>query len=229
MVRFPIYSNMRVLVLIDAKNFEQGIINLSKKRNEFRFVDFHKIKNFILSYLQNNPQYEKNNLSIVRVYFYTGEYTNSLIENIERHFEKDKENKRLRELLEYCKKKHKIQKNFVKFSKSYYFFELKLKPLQFNLSDYAVFQKGVDVQIASDLVDFTYKNIYDICVLLSGDVDLLESVKITKSTGKHVIIFGDSSVTAEEMKKYSDMFVDISRFTEEQLNKFTHIPNEVKT
>ena len=71
MVRFPIYSNMKVLILIDAKNFEQGVINASKRRNEFRFIDFHKVKNFVLEYLKNNPQYENIQLSLLRNYLYT--------------------------------------------------------------------------------------------------------------------------------------------------------------
>lgn len=228
MVRFPIYSNMKVLILIDAKNFEQGVINASKRRNEFRFIDFHKVKNFVLEYLKNNPQYENIQLSLLRTYLYTGEYTNSLIEKIEKQSEKDKYNKKLKELLDHSKKKYAIQKNFIKFSKSYYFFELRLKPLQFSSIDYAVFQKGVDVQLASDLVDFTHKNIYDISVLLSGDVDLLESIKIVKGMGKHIIIFSDANITAEEMKRHADLFIDMGRFSEEQLNRFTHIPDEVK-
>lgn len=229
MVRFPAYSKTimkKVLILIDGRNFEQGIINLAKKRNEFRFVDFHKIKNFILEYLANNPQYRGIQLFLVRTYFYTGEYTDDLIKKIEKQLEKDKENKKLIDLLEHSKRKYQIQTNFIKFSKSYYFFELRLKPLQFSSSDCSIFQKGVDVQLAADLVDFTHKNIFDIAVLLSGDIDLLESIKITKNQGKQVIIFGDSKVTAEEMKKYADMFVDIGRFSEEQLDKFSHNPNK---
>jgi len=238
---------------------EQGVINASKRRNEFRFIDFHKVKNFVLEYLKNNPQYENIQLSLLRNYLYTdktvdynterkvlsvrenrtkciiiigflytGEYTNSLIEKIEKQSEKDKYNKKLKELLDHSKKKYAIQKNFIKFSKSYYFFELRLKPLQFSSIDYAVFQKGVDVQLASDLVDFTHKNIYDISVLLSGDVDLLESIKIVKGMGKHIIIFSDANITAEEMKRHADLFIDMGRFSEEQLNRFTHIPDEVK-
>ena len=30
---------MRVIILIDAKNFEQGVFSVSKKRGEFRFID----------------------------------------------------------------------------------------------------------------------------------------------------------------------------------------------
>lgn len=215
---------MEVLIFIDGKNFEQGVINLSKKRSEFRFVDFHKIKNFIIEYLKNNPQYKDIPLSLVRTYFYTGEYTESLIRKVEKQLEKNVGNEKLKGLLEDVKRKYRIQSNFIKFSKSYYFFELRLKPLQFSTSNFSIFQKGVDVQIASDLVDFTHKNIYDIAVILSGDVDLLESIKIAKGMGKQIIIFGDSNVTAEDMKRYSDMFVDIGRFSGEQLDKFSHVP-----
>ena len=98
--------------------------------------------------------------------------------------------------------------------------------MQFSPSELKVFQKGVDVQLAVDLVDFTHKDIFDIAVVLSGDIDLLESVKTSKGMGKQIIIFGDSRVIAEEMKKYSDMFVDIGRFTKEELDKFTHIPEK---
>lgn len=32
---------MKVIILIDAKNFEQSIFNISRKRKEFRFIDFN--------------------------------------------------------------------------------------------------------------------------------------------------------------------------------------------
>lgn len=220
---------MKVLILIDAKNFERGIFDFCAKKNEFRFIDFHKISLFILDYLQHNSQYINNNLTHLRTYFYTGEYTDNIIRKIGKYIGKKPENPdKLNDLLIKCKKEQQKQNNFFNFAKNYYFFEIKSKPLQFSYSDIKVLQKGVDVQLAVDLVDFTQKNIYDIVVILSGDVDLLESIKIAKSMGKHVVIFGDASVTAEEMKKYSDIFVDIGRFSDEQLNKFTHRPNEVK-
>jgi uncharacterized protein (TIGR00288 family) len=88
-----------------------------------------------------------------------------------------------------------------------------------------VLQKGVDVQLAVDLVDFTHKDMFDIAVIFSGDIDLLESIKTAKGMGKQIIIMGNSSVTAEEMKRQADLFIDVGRFDEEQLNKFTHIYN----
>lgn len=216
---------MRVLILIDAKNFEQGVIDACKKRNEFRFIDFNKVKNFVMNYLSSNLQYKDHKLSHVRTYFYTGEYTDKLIDKIERHLEKSPEEKDIiQNLLNKCLKDQKKQVNFFNIAKNYYFFEIRTKPLQFSYSDVKVFQKGVDVQLAVDLVDFAHKNVYDLCVLLSGDIDLLESVKTAKAMGKQILILGNSSVTAEEMKREADLFIDVGRFSEEQLNKFTHIP-----
>ena len=64
---------------------------------------------------------------------------------------------------------------------------------------------------------------YDVAILLSGDIDLLESVINAKNMGKQIIVFGDESVTAEEIKRVADIFIDIHKLKEEELNKFTHI------
>lgn len=215
---------MKVLILIDAKNFEQGLIELSKERNEFRYVDFYKLNNFIIDYLKNNLQYKNCQLNHLRTYLYTGEYTDKLIEKITKYCEQNpQKNEVLSKILEKCLKEQEKQKTFFSYAKNYYFFEIKTKPLQFSYSNLRIMQKGVDVQLAVDLVDFTHKNIFDIAVILSGDIDLLESIKTTKSMGKQIIIMGNSSVTAEEMKRESDMFIDIRRFTDEQINKFSHV------
>jgi uncharacterized LabA/DUF88 family protein len=215
---------MRVIILIDAKNFEKSVYSLSIKRKEFRYIDFYKLNTFILEYLVNNQQYKNNLLQHLRTYFYTGEYTENLIRKIEKYAEGNPQKREItKELLEKCKKEYEKQSNFFKYAKNYLFFEIKLKPLQFSPNGLRVLQKGVDVQLAVDLVDFTHKNIFDIAVILSGDIDLIESIKTAKGMGKQIIIMGNSGVTAEEMKRYADLFIDIGRFTDEQLNKFTHI------
>lgn len=215
---------MRVLILIDAKNFENGVINLCKERGEFRFIDFNRLNMFLLNYLKNNIQYKNCNLSHVRTYFYTGQYTDSLIKKIERYLErKPEETDVIQPIIKRCKKEQEKQENFFKIAKNYYFFEIKAKPLQFSYSDTKIFQKGVDVQLAVDLVDFAHKDVYDVAILLSGDIDLLESVINAKNMGKQIIVFGDESVTAEEIKRVADIFIDIHKLKEEELNKFTHI------
>jgi|SRR3989344_3107177 len=215
---------MKVLILIDAKNFEQGVFSLSETRKEFRFIDFYKVSNFIVQYLRNNSQYRECELKHLRTYFYTGEFTDKLIDKIQRTLDKSNKNKEtIEKILEKAKRGREKQTKFFKIAKDYYFFEIRSKPLQFSQSDLKILQKGVDVQLATDLVDFTHKNIFDIVVILSGDIDLLESIKIAKNYGKQVIIFGNEEVTAEEMKKYADLFINVNRFTNEQLDKFTHV------
>jgi len=178
---------------------------------------------FILDYLKKNIQYKDCNLNHIRTYFYTGEFTDKLIQKVEKYLGDNPESVKVKELIEKSKKDKEKQENFFKIAKNYYYFEIRTKPLQFSYADEKIFQKGVDVQLAVDLVDLAHKNVYDVAVLLSGDIDLLESITNAKSMGKQIIVFGDESVTAEEIKRYSDIFIDIRRFDKEQLNKFTHL------
>ena len=47
-------------------------------------------------------------------------------------------------------------------------------------------QKGVDVKLAVDMIDYAINNCYDTAILVSGDSDLVSAVELVKSTGKHV-------------------------------------------
>ena len=99
---------MRVLILIDAKNFEQGFFNLCNNRKEFRFIDFYKISNFILQYLKNNVQYKEMSLEHLRTYFYTGEYSENLLQKIEKLLADGYDNKVVNDLLELTAKLNAI-------------------------------------------------------------------------------------------------------------------------
>ena len=49
-------------------------------------------------------------------------------------------------------------------------------------------EKGVDVQIASEMIDFSLvKKACDVCVLLSGDADFLPAMHVIKGQGCEVI------------------------------------------
>ncbi len=48
-------------------------------------------------------------------------------------------------------------------------------------------QKGVDVKLAIDMVNRARQNIYDTAVLVSGDGDFVELVRLLQDMGKHVI------------------------------------------
>jgi len=86
---------------------------------------------------------------------------------------------------------------------NFYFFEVRKKPLQYSPKN-GIFQKGVDVQLAVDLVSNAYLNTYDISVIFSGDIDLLESLRTVKNLGKHVILISHDETVARDMKKEAD-------------------------
>lgn len=64
-------------------------------------------------------------------------------------------------------------------------FDIKLGYILFSNREYH--EKGVDVQIAVDLVRGAIKNEYDICYLISSDTDLLPAVKDAQAEGKKIV------------------------------------------
>ena len=49
-------------------------------------------------------------------------------------------------------------------------------------------EKGVDVMIASDMIDLCLvKSLCDVCILFSGDADFLPAMRLIKNQGKEVI------------------------------------------
>lgn len=214
---------MRVMVFIDFDNFKASIRCINNDRKQNRIIDFYKINKFVIDYLEGNPQYESRKLVHVRTYFYTGEYSESILNRMKfdiAHTDGDKKLK-LEKFSEWTKQKKEKQKDFFKKLHKYHFFEVRIKPLQYS-KDKGIFQKGIDVQIAVDLVSNAYLDNYDIAVLFSGDIDLLEPIRTVKNLGKNVIIISHIRNIAKEMAKDADYFIDCCRLHDNTLSKFTH-------
>lgn len=47
-------------------------------------------------------------------------------------------------------------------------------------------EKGVDVKIAVDMITMAQRDLYDTCILVSGDGDFADAAEAVKSMGKHV-------------------------------------------
>lgn len=149
-------------------------------------------------------------------------YTEHLIKRIDDALRKEPNNENLKRILESAKHNRIGQNDFYKKASSYYFFEIRKKPLQFTSSK-GIFQKGVDVQLAVDLVSFAHQNMYDIAVIFSGDIDLLESLKTVKNLGKQVILFSHYKNVAVEMKREADMYINFQNLDDKQLDQISHI------
>ncbi len=217
------------MIFIDNSNFFKSIRHLQEDKCQDRIIDYYKLNRFVLNFLSKNPQYTKENLFHVRTYYYDGEYTDTLINKIKQHLssipqttEQQEEIAIIKSILDKALKRRAAQEKEMGRMKNFYFFETKLKPLQYSRSK-GVFQKGVDVQLAVDLVSNAYLNNYDIAVLFSGDIDLYESVRLVKTLGKQVIVFSNKKLMYNGMIKICDFYKDICRLEDEQLNEFSHL------
>ncbi len=90
---------------------------------------------------------------------------------------------------------------------SYADFDIKLGRLK-KLDGGGFRQKGVDVQIAIDMISKAYLDHYDTAVLVAGDDDFLDVVKKVKDTGKRVVgAFFNKSVSGSLANSFDSVAV----------------------
>ena len=103
-----------------------------------------------------------------------------------------------------------------------------MKTLTLRYEDGKFFQKGVDVLMAVDLVYHAFNNSFDIAVLCTGDIDLIEAVRKVKSMGKRIIVFSHPRLVSKELQKGADFFINVEKLNDEELNQFSNIKNNIK-
>lgn len=65
-------------------------------------------------------------------------------------------------------------------------------------------EKGVDIMLATDLLQMSWNNLYDVAILVSGDGDFAYAVQQVKNTGKHVEVAAFPSNVAWELTQVAD-------------------------
>lgn len=65
-------------------------------------------------------------------------------------------------------------------------------------------EKGVDIMVATDLLKFSWDDLYDTAVLVSGDGDFAYAVETVKNMGKHVEIAAFPSNLSQELAIAAD-------------------------
>ncbi len=70
------------------------------------------------------------------------------------------------------------------------------------------FEKGVDVQLATDMITHAFKNNYDVAILVAGDNDYVGAIQAVKDNGKHVevALFGQES-TSRQLRDVADRII----------------------
>jgi uncharacterized LabA/DUF88 family protein len=73
------------------------------------------------------------------------------------------------------------------------------------------YEKGTDVQLATDMITHSYKNNYDVAILVAGDNDFAGAVQAVKDNGKHVevALFGKQG-TSQQLRASADMVITIN-------------------
>jgi uncharacterized LabA/DUF88 family protein len=73
------------------------------------------------------------------------------------------------------------------------------------------YEKGTDVQLATDMITHSYKNNYDVAILVAGDNDFAGAVQAVKDNGKHVevALFGKQG-TSQQLRAVADMVLTIN-------------------
>ena len=80
-------------------------------------------------------------------------------------------------------------------------------------------EKGVDVQIAVDMLQFAFNNAYDAAILVSGDGDFAGMVQAVKSLGKKVGVAYVEGRSAYHLKQVCDFFIVLDK---KYLNSISH-------
>jgi uncharacterized LabA/DUF88 family protein len=149
-------------------------------------VDYRKLIKFL-----------SKDYSLIRVYYYTGVETR-------RVWDRDKE--------EFEKKVSK-QKSFLNFLSMKLNIDVVTKPLG-NING-KIFEKGIDVRIASDIIWHGLSDNYDAFVLISGDKDLMDCLSRMKDNGKRVIVANFDGRISRELKRIADEYISLNEYLKE--------------
>ena len=73
------------------------------------------------------------------------------------------------------------------------------------------YEKGVDIQLATDMITHSYKNNYDTAILVAGDNDFVGALQAVKDNGKHaeVALFGKER-TSRQLRIVADRVITLN-------------------
>jgi len=73
------------------------------------------------------------------------------------------------------------------------------------------YEKGVDVQLATDMITHSFKGNYDVAILVAGDNDYVSALQALKDNGRHaeVALFGKER-TSRQLRMVADKVITIN-------------------
>jgi uncharacterized LabA/DUF88 family protein len=91
------------------------------------------------------------------------------------------------------------------------YFELRLGRLVYvNWPNSPPYEKGVDIELATDLLTHSFKNNYDVAILVAGDSDYVGALQAVKDNGKNVevALFGKER-SSRALREVADRVLEI--------------------
>jgi len=70
-------------------------------------------------------------------------------------------------------------------------------------------EKGVDAALVTDMLCMAFRNVYDIAIVVSGDIDLKGAIEVVKTLGKRVEIAAFKCGIGRDMKLIADKFIPL--------------------
>jgi len=73
------------------------------------------------------------------------------------------------------------------------------------------YEKGIDIMLATDMITHSFKNNYDVAVLVAGDSDYVGAIQAVKDNGKNVevALFGKER-TSMQLRKVADNIITLN-------------------
>jgi uncharacterized LabA/DUF88 family protein len=65
-------------------------------------------------------------------------------------------------------------------------------------------EKGIDIMLATDLLNYAWKDLYDVAILVSGDGDFVYALQAVKNAGKHVEVAYFGSNVSKSLLEVAD-------------------------
>ena len=107
--------------------------------------------------------------------------------------------------------RYKNQKKFFAGVEAVPYTELRLGRLVYNnWPNTPPYEKGVDIQLATDMITHSFKNNYDVAILVAGDNDFVGALQAVKDNGKNVevALFGKER-TSIQLRNVADKVITI--------------------
>lgn len=110
--------------------------------------------------------------------------------------------------------RYRHQQAFFTSLKAIPYLELRLGRLVYTNQWPAVppYEKGIDVQLATDLLTHAFHNNYDAAIFVGGDNDFVSALQAIKDHGKHVevALFGRSVTSSYQLRRVADKVITIN-------------------